>query len=425
MKYLLKEGLVVDAKANSAKKLDILIEGSKITAVSENLDCSGLEVLCLEGCYIFPGFVDMHCHLREPGEELKETILTGTRAAVKGGFTAVACMGNTKPPADSSAVITLIREKARQASVPVYPIGCATKEMAGKEPSEIGELVEAGAVALSDDGNSIMNGEVLRRVLEYGQMFDIPIISHCEDTDLSGNGVMNEGYYSTLLGLQGIPNASEDVHVARDLILAGLTGARLHIAHVSTAGSVALIREAKKRGIRVTAEVTPHHLCLTDEAVKSFDTNTKVKPPLRSREDQEALYEGLRDGTIDAIATDHAPHRRDEKETEYNVAPFGISGLETAVPLVWEHLVESKLLSPVELAQKMAWNPSRILGLPERVIKAGAEANITVIDPRFKLPVNVGEFVSLGKNSPFDGWVLRGWPVMTIVSGEIKYSRQL
>ncbi|HHY40525.1 MAG TPA: dihydroorotase [Syntrophaceticus sp.] len=425
MKYLLKEGIVVDPKANSAKKLDVLIEGSKITAVAKNLDCSGLEVLHLEGCYVFPGFVDMHCHLREPGEELKETILTGSRAAVKGGFTAVASMGNTKPPADSSAVISLIKEKARQASFPVYPVGCATKGMAGLEPSEIGELVEAGAVAISDDGNSIMNGEVLRRVLEYGQMFDIPIISHCEDTNLSGNGVMNEGFYSTLLGLQGIPNAAEEVHVARDMILAGLTGARLHIAHVSTAGSVALIREAKKRGIRVTAEVTPHHLCLTDEAVKTFDTNTKVKPPLRSKEDQEALYEGLRDGTIDAIATDHAPHRRDEKETEYNVAPFGISGLETAVPLVWEHLVERKLLSPVELAQKMALNPARILGLPERVIEAGAEANITVIDPSLKLTVDVSEFVSLGKNSPFDGWVLRGWPVMTIVSGEIKYSRQL
>lgn len=257
MKYLLKKGIVVDPKAKSAKKLDVLIEGSKIIAVAENLNYKGLEVLDLEGCYIFPGFVDMHCHLREPGEELKETIFTGTKAAVKGGFTAVACMGNTKPPADSSAVITLIKEKARQASFPVYPVGCATKEMAGNEPAEIGDLVEAGAVALSDDGNSIMNGEVLRRVMEYGKMFDLPIISHCEDTNLSGNGVMNEGFYSTLLGLQGIPNAAEEVHVARDLILAGLTGARLHIAHVSTAGSVEMIREAKKRGIRVTAEVTP------------------------------------------------------------------------------------------------------------------------------------------------------------------------
>jgi dihydroorotase len=379
----------------------------------------------LEECFIFPGFVDMHCHLREPGEELKETILTGTRAAAKGGFTAVACMGNTKPPADSSAVISLIKEKASQASFPVYPIGCATKGRAGGEPSEIGELVDAGAVALSDDGSSIMSSEVLRRVMEYAKMFDIPVLSHCEDTFLSDEGVMYEGFYSTQLGLKGIPAAAEDVQVARDLILAELTGASLHIAHVSSGGSVAIIREAKKRGIRVTVEVTPHHLCLTDEAVKDFDTNTKVKPPLCSQEDQEALYEGLRDGTIDVIATDHAPHRRDEKETEYNLAPFGISGLETAVPLVWEHLVEKEVLSPVELAQKMAWNPAQILGLPERVLQVGAEANLTVVDPHLQQPVKVNEFVSLGKNSPFDGWVLRGWPVMTVVSGEIKFFREL
>ncbi|MGI6406803.1 MAG: dihydroorotase [Syntrophaceticus sp.] len=425
MKYLLKGGFVVDPFSKVVKKLDLLWEGAKITEIGEQLDVPGAKELLLEECFIFPGFVDMHCHLREPGEELKETILTGTRAAAKGGFTAVACMGNTKPPADSSAVISLIKEKASQASFPVYPIGCATKGRAGGEPSEIGELVDAGAVALSDDGSSIMSSEVLRRVMEYAKMFDIPVLSHCEDTFLSDEGVMYEGFYSTQLGLKGIPAAAEDVQVARDLILAELTGASLHIAHVSSGGSVAIIREAKKRGIRVTVEVTPHHLCLTDEAVKDFDTNTKVKPPLCSQEDQEALYEGLRDGTIDVIATDHAPHRRDEKETEYNLAPFGISGLETAVPLVWEHLVEKEVLSPVELAQKMAWNPAQILGLPERVLQVGAEANLTVVDPHLQQPVKVNEFVSLGKNSPFDGWVLRGWPVMTVVSGEIKFFREL
>jgi dihydroorotase len=403
MKYLLKGGFVVDPFSKVVKKLDLLWEGAKITEIGEQLDVPGAKELLLEECFIFPGFVDMHCHLREPGEELKETILTGTRAAAKGGFTAVACMGNTKPPADSSAVISLIKEKASQASFPVYPIGCATKGRAGGEPSEIGELVDAGAVALSDDGSSIMSSEVLRRVMEYAKMFDIPVLSHCEDTFLSDEGVMYEGFYSTQLGLKGIPAAAEDVQVARDLILAELTGASLHIAHVSSGGSVAIIREAKKRGIRVTVEVTPHHLCLTDEAVKDFDTNTKVKPPLCSQEDQEALYEGLRDGTIDVIATDHAPHRRDEKETEYNLAPFGISGLETAVPLVWEHLVEKEVLSPVELAQKMAWNPAQILGLPERVLQVGAEANLTVVDPHLQQPVKVNEFVSLGKNSPFDG----------------------
>jgi dihydroorotase len=417
MKYLLKGGMVVDPVSKRVDRLDLLLEDGEITAVEQQIEAVGAEVLTMEGCYIFPGFVDLHCHLREPGEELKETILTGTRAAVRGGFSAVAWMGNTNPPADSSSVITFIKDKAKEASFPVYPVGCATKKREGEEPSEIGDLVEAGAVALSDDGDSIMNGEVLRRVMEYAQMFDIPVISHCEDMNLTGAGVMHEGMNSTLLGLDGIPSAAEDVHVARDIIIAELTGAHLHIAHVSTAGAVNLIRQAKRRGIHVTAEVTPHHLCLTDDAVKEFDTNVKVKPPLRTRDDVDALIEGLKDGTIDAIATDHAPHRRDEKEVEFNQAPFGISGLETAVPLVWEHLVESNILGVVELALKMAYNPAQILGLPERVIKVGTRANLTVIDPRQKKPVRVDEFLSLGKNSPFDGWVLRGWPVLTIANG--------
>lgn len=423
MKYLLKGGMVVDPLSKRVDKLDILMDDGEITAVEHQIDASGCEVFTLDGCYVFPGFVDLHCHLREPGEELKETILTGTRAAAKGGFSAVACMGNTKPPADSSSVISFIKDKAQEASFPVYPVGCATKKRAGEEPSEIGDLVEAGAVALSDDGDSIMNGEVLRRVMEYAQMFNIPVISHCEDMNLTGAGVMHEGLNSTLLGLEGIPSVAEDVQVARDIVVAELTGAHLHIAHVSTARAVDLIREAKRRGIQVTAEVTPHHLCLTDDVVKDFDTNVKVKPPLRTRDDVDALYKGLKDGTIDAIATDHAPHRRDEKEVEFNFAPFGISGLETAVPLVWEYLVESKIIGVVELAQKMAYNPAQILGLPERVIKVGTEANLTVIDPGMKLPVRVDEFVSLGKNSPFHDWVLRGWPVMTVAAGEIKFSR--
>jgi dihydroorotase len=424
MKYLLKGGTVVDPVSEIKERMDILVQDGVIAALDHRLDVPGSEELSLDGCYIFPGFVDLHCHLREPGEELKETIPTGTRAAAKGGFTAVAAMGNTNPPADSGAVINLIKDKAKAASFPVYPVGCATKGRNGEEPSEIGDLANAGAVALSDDGSPIMNSEVLRRVMEYAQMFDLPVISHCEDMDLRGNGVMNEGFNSTLLGLEGIPAAAEEVHVARDIILAEMAGARLHIAHVSAAGSVELIRKAKQRGVQVTAEVTPHHLCLTDDAVKDFDTNTKVNPPLRTKDDLEALYEGLKDGTIDAVATDHAPHRSDEKEQEFNLAPFGISGLETAVPLIWERLVESGILSPLELARKMAFNPAQILGLPERAISAGCAANLTVIDPRLKLPVKVKEFVSLGKNSPFDGWVLRGWPVMTISGGEIKYSRE-
>jgi dihydroorotase len=423
MKYLLKDGMVVDPAAETVENLDILIEAGKIAAVEPCIEDSAAQVLPTKGCYVFPGFVDMHCHLREPGEELKETILTGTRAAARGGFTAVACMGNTKPPADTSAILALIKERAREAGYPVYPIACATKGRKGEEPAEIGELVEAGAVAISDDGAPIMNSEVLRRVMEYASMFDIPVISHCEDMNLRGSGVMHEGYVSTLLGLEGIPAAAEEAHVARDLIIAELTGALLHIAHVSTAGSVRLIREAKERGVNVTAEVTPHHLCLTDDAVQGFDTNTKVNPPLRTRDDLEALYKGLQDGTIDVIATDHAPHMVSEKEVEFNYAPFGISGLETAVPLIWEYLVESGFLTPVELAKKMALAPAQILGLPERVIRVGADADLTVIDPVLRHTVRTEEFVSLGKNSPFDGWELRGWPVLTMIRGELKFTR--
>ncbi|KUK36665.1 MAG: Dihydroorotase [Thermacetogenium phaeum] len=422
MKYLLKGGMVVDPVAETVAPLDILVDEGKIVAMHPGIEDRNAEVLVVEGNYVFPGFIDIHCHLREPGEELKETILTGTRAAAKGGFTAVACMGNTKPPADNGAVVTYIKEKAQRASFPVYPIGCATKERKGEEPAEIGDLKEAGVVALSDDGDPIMNAEVLRRVMEYARMFELPVISHCEDKNLSGSGVMHEGYISTLLGLEGIPAAAEEVHVARDLILAAMTGVHLHVAHVSTAGSVHLIREAKKRGVSVTAEVTPHHLCLTAEAVRGYDTNTKVNPPLRTKDDIRALLEGLKDGTIDVIATDHAPHRREEKEVEYNYAPFGISGLETAVPLMWEYLVARKVLSPVELAKKMALNPARIIGLPDRVIKVGGEANITVVDPDLKRPVVTREFLSLGKNNPFEGRLLRGWPVLTMIRGEVRFA---
>lgn len=423
MSLLLKGGLVVDPDNNTVEKADVLIKDGKIAAVQPNLKASNTsQTIQLEGCYICPGFIDMHCHLREPGEEMKETILTGTMAAARGGFTAVVAMGNTKPPADTRAVIEFVKKRAETAPVEVYPVGCATKERKGLEIAEIGDLVEAGVVALSDDGSSVMNSEVLRHVMEYSKMFDLLIISHCEDTNLSAEGVMHEGYISTLLGLRGIPRAAEEIHVVRDIILAEMTGARLHIAHVSTAGSVRMIREAKQRGVRVTAEVTPHHLCLTDEAVMTFDTNTKVNPPLRTREDVDALWEGLRDGTIDVIATDHAPHAAEEKDVEYNYAPFGISGLETAIPLVWDRLVEKEILTPLQLVQKMACNPAKILGLPERSIRVGDPAYLTVIDPRLKKHVRVEDFVSKGKNSPFNGWELAGWPVLTIVDGKVVMS---
>ncbi len=419
MCLLLKGGLVVDPDRNSIKKADVLLEEGRIAAIQPGLKVPDAKTIPVEGCYICPGFIDMHCHLREPGEEMKETIHTGTMAAARGGFTAVVAMGNTKPPADSRAVIEFVKRQAEAAPVPVYPVGCVTKERKGLELAEIGDLVDAGIVALSDDGNPVMNSEVLRRVMEYSSMFGLLVISHCEDTNLSAGGVMHEGYISTLLGLRGIPRAAEEIHVARDIILAEMTGARLHIAHVSSAGSVRLIREAKQRGVRVTAEVTPHHLCLTDEAVMTFDTNTKVNPPLRTPEDVDALCAGLLDGTIDVIATDHAPHTLEEKDVEYNYAPFGISGLETAVPLMWDRLVAKGILTPVQLAQKMAGNPAKILGLPERAVKVGTVADLTVIDPQLKQPVRVESFASRGKNSPFNGWELLGWPVLTIVAGKV------
>jgi dihydroorotase len=419
MKYLLKNGLVVDPQAETLSQLDLLVEADRVAAIARGLSAPEAEIIDVAGCYILPGLIDLHCHLREPGEEFKETIQTGTRAAARGGFTAVVAMGNTKPPADNRAVIDFVKRQAEAGSVPVYPVGCATKGRKGEELSEIGDLFEAGVVALSDDGSSIMNSEVLRRVLEYSRMFNLVVISHCEDRDMSAGGLMNEGFNSTVFGLRGIPGAAEEAHVARDLILAEMTGARLHIAHVSSAGSVRLIRDAKQRGVAVTAEVTPHHLCLTDEALKDYDTNTKVNPPLRSGLDVEALIQGLRDGVIDCIATDHAPHPREEKEVEYSQAAWGISGLETAVPLIWEHLVETGKLTPVQVAAKMALNPARIIGLPDRLITVGGEANLTVIDPRLKLQVRAEQFASLGRNTPFDGWELRGWPALTVVNGRI------
>jgi dihydroorotase len=419
VKLLLKGGFVVDPVREVIDKQDLLVEEGKIAGLAPKISVEDAEIFDVTGCYVCPGFIDLHCHLREPGEEHKETIATGTRAAARGGFTAVVCMGNTNPPADNRAVIEFIKKRAAETGVvPVYPVGCATKGRKGEEISEIGDLVEAGAVALSDDGSSVMNSEVYRRVLEYSKMFDLFVISHCEDKNLSADGVVNEGLVSTILGLKGIPRAAEEVHVARDIILAELTGARLHIAHVSSGGSVRHIKEAKERGLRVTAEVTPHHLCLTEELVKDYDTNAKVNPPLRTREDVEALRQALKQGIIDVIATDHAPHSQEEKEVEFDYAPFGISGLETAVPLLWDKLVHPGFLTPVELVQKLALNPARILGLPERVLAVGKEAAITVIAPDLQKTVDVSSFVSLGKNSPLDGWTLRGWPVLTVVAGK-------
>ncbi|NLK51702.1 MAG: dihydroorotase [Syntrophomonadaceae bacterium] len=436
MRWLVKGGRVVDPASGIDQAADILIEEGKIAALipvlkdgskdhsepmTEEINPENtVAILKAKGKLVVPGLIDMHVHLREPGFERKETIATGTRAAARGGFTSVACMPNTKPVADNRSVLEFIQRQAQlTAKVHVYPIAAITKGSRGEELSEMGDLIAGGAVAFSDDGRPVMNTRVMRLALEYARIGDWPIISHCEDLNLAAEGQMNEGYWSMLLGLQGIPNTAEETMVARDIMLAEMTGARLHIAHVSTAGSVQLIREAKSRGVRVSAEVTPHHLVLTDEAVVGYSTFTKVNPPLRAEKDRQALLEGLVDGTIEVIATDHAPHTLEEKDCEYGYAPFGISGLETALPLVWSELVEKKVLSLEKLITCMTVNPARILGLNRGSLMVGAAADITVIDPDLEQVVKVADFVSRGKNSPFEGKKLKGWPVATMVAGQL------
>lgn len=422
MKLLIKGGRVIDPANQIDGVKDVLVEDTIITKVAENItpEDDKVKIINAEGKIVTPGLIDMHVHLREPGLEYKETIYSGTRAAAAGGFTAVACMPNTSPVADNKAVIRFILEQAaRVGAVKVYPIACITKGCQGEELAEIGELKEAGAVALSDDGSPVVNSEIMRRALEYAQMFDLTIIDHCEDPNLVAGGFMHEGYTSTVLGLRGIPSAAEEVMVARDIILAELTGSPVHIAHISTAGSIIMVKEAKKRGLLVTAEATPHHFTLTDEAVVGYDTATKVSPPLRSSQDREAVCQGLKDGTIDVIATDHAPHARQEKEVEYAYAPNGLVGLETAVPLVVTQLIDSGILTWSEAIEKLTVNPAKILSVNGGTLSVGSTADITIIDPDKEDVVDPDKFYSKGKNTPFKGRKLKGWPVYTMVNGKI------
>jgi dihydroorotase len=368
---------------------------------------------------VAPGLIDMHVHLREPGEEYKETIETGTAAAARGGFTAVACMPNTKPVNDNSAVTRFILDQAaRFGKARVYPVGAISQGSLGKTLSEYGELKETGCVAVSDDGWPVMNALLMRRALEYAKTFDLLVISHAEELDLRGEGVMHEGKVSVRLGLQGIPAAAEEIMVYRDIRLARLTGARLHIAHVSTAGSVAIIREAKMSEIGITAETAPHYFSLTDDAVVGFDTNAKVNPPLRSEWDRQAILEGLADGTLDAIACDHAPHSVLEKDVEFAEAAFGLIGLETSLGLSLK-LVHEGVLTVRQLIARMSTNPARILGIPGGTLAPGSPADITLIDPNREWTVDAAQFASKSRNCPFQGWNLKGKAVMTIVGGKI------
>ncbi|MYH02864.1 MAG: dihydroorotase [Nitrospira sp. SB0675_bin_23] len=408
---------------------DVLIEEGKISAVEPNLQqklqkVKGLKIIDAKDLLVCPGFVDLHVHFREPGFEYKETIATGSAAAVAGGFTSVCCMPNTYPVNDSRSITEFILAQAAAAGkARVFPIGAITKGSKGEELAEIGELFDAGCVAISDDGVPVMNSLVMRRAMEYASAFHLPVIDHCEDSQLSRGGCMHEGAVSTELGIPGIPKAAEEVMVARNIALAELTGARLHLPHVSTLGSVRMTREAKARGIPVTAEACPHHFSLTDEAVRSYDTNAKMNPPLRTDEDVRAIKEGLQDHTIDIVATDHAPHAVQEKQLEFDEAPFGIIGLETAFPLTL-NLVEEGILTLEQAIAKLTREPARVFGLPYGTLAPGGEADVTLIDLNATWVVDVARLHSLSRNTPYAGWTMKGKVVKTFVGGIIVYDRE-
>ena len=421
MSLLIRHGRVVDPASGIDGVQDVLVVDGRIGTVGPGLRApQGTQVIDAAGKVVCPGFIDIHVHLREPGFEYKETVASGTRAAAAGGFTAVACMANTVPVNDTRAVTDYILAKARvEGVVRVYAIGAVTRGLRGEHLSEMAEQAEAGCVAFSDDGRCVMNAALYRRAMEYALPFGTPLISHAEDGHLAHGGVMHEGFVSTDLGLTGQPAAAEDVMVARDIVLAELTGAHVHIAHLSTAGAVRLVRDGKARGVRVTAEVTPHHLLLTDEAVRDYDPNTKMQPPLRSNRDVEAVLEGLLDGTIDCVATDHAPHALSEKEGEFAEAASGVVGLETAVPLLLDRLVRPGRLDLSTFVARMSSGPARVLGLPGGSLAPGAAADITILDLERPFTVDPAAFHSRSRNTPFRGVTGTGAPIMTIVGGTV------
>jgi len=420
---LVRGGRVIDPSQDLDGFYDLLLEDGAVARLDERIEpVSGVREIDASDLVVCPGLIDVHVHLREPGQEYKETVETGTRAAAAGGFTAVACMANTAPVNDNRSVTEyIVAEAERWGYARVYPVGAVTRGMKGKNLAEIGDMVAGGAVAISDDGLPVKNAELMRRALLYARHFDIPVTQHAEDLDLTGPGVMHEGEWSTRLGLPGIPGASEDVVVARDLILAEDTGGRYHVAHLSTARSLRMVREARARGIRVTCEVTPHHLVLTDKAVSdsAFDTHTKMKPPLRSDADREALVNGLADGSVDAIASDHAPHHPDEKDVEFSLAPFGILGLETNLPLCIEKLVRPGVIGLSRLVELFSTGPARCYNLPGGTLKVGSVADVTVFDPDRAVTVDAKRFQSKSRNTPFGGWKLRGVAVVTVVGGRV------
>lgn len=424
MNLLIKGGRVIDPSLGIDETLDVLVADGKVKELGTGLKApAGAEIIDATGLIVTPGLIDMHVHLRDPGLEYKEDIVTGTRAAAAGGFTSVACMPNTKPVNDSKAVTSYIVATAKaEGFVNVFPVGSITQGSKGDALAEMGDLKEAGCVAVSDDGRPVTSSELMRRALEYAKGMGIMVISHAEDLSLVGEGVMNEGFVSTELGLKGIPWAAEDVATARDVYLAEFTNSPLHIAHVSTRGALRIIRNAKARGVKVTCETAPHYFSLTDDAVRGYNTNAKMNPPLRTADDVAAVKEALKDGTIDAIATDHAPHHLDEKDVEFNVALNGIIGLETSLPLSLK-LVEEGVVTLPALVEKMSCNPAAILGIDRGTLRQGAIADVTVIDPSATWTVEADNLASKSKNSPFLGWEMKGAAAYTIVSGRVVHKR--
>ena len=421
MKILIENGHVIDPANGIDEVTNIFIDNGVIAEVGVDSDLEGIEmeVIDASGKIVAPGLVDMHVHLREPGQEYKEDIESGTRAAVFGGVTSVACMPNTNPVCDNETVVNYIKSRAAEVGYAnVYPVGAVSKGQEGKLLAEIGEMAFAGAVAVSDDGHPVENSGLMRRAIEYSGMFDVVVISHCEDMAL-GEGDMNEGAVASAMGLRGISRAAEEVMAARDAIIAEAIGGRVHIAHISTKGTVELIRQAKKRGVRITCETCPHYFALTEDACKDFNTNAKMNPPLRTSEDVEAIKEGLADGTIDCIVTDHAPHHPDEKECEFGLAKNGIVGLETSLGLGIKYLVKEGVLTMSQLIEKMALNPSRILGISKGTLSPGHAADIVIFDPDKEWTVDINKLHSKGKNSPYDGFELFGKPEYVLVGGEI------
>jgi dihydroorotase len=424
MKLLLKGGRVIDPAEGRDGELDVLVEDGVVSRVGRDLPVAGASVVAVKpGRIVAPGLIDVHVHLREPGQEHKETIASGTAAAVAGGFTAVACMPNTDPINDHAGITQFILKKAAEANLArVYPIGAVSMGSRGEQLAELGEQKAAGCIGFSDDGRPVLTALLMRRALEYAGMLGVPILDHCEDPSLKGDGVAHEGYYSSALGLRGIPGAAESIMVERDISLAELTGGHVHICHMSARQSLRAVRAGKERGVRVTCEVAPHHFTLTDALLDGpvkYDTNLKMNPPLREEADRHAMLDGIADGTVDVIATDHAPHHSDEKMAEFDRAPFGITGLETAVPLVFDRLVHAGRISVARAVELLSTNPARLFNLPGGTLREGSPADIVVIDPDRRITVDASRQRTKSRNTPFHGWELRGTVELTIVGGRV------